>query len=120
MTLKDIKLAEDIPDMEISLENDRLMKRTNALGIFRHRKKDGNVINVDIHLIYEYRKTSKSDIANDITERLEYIKAIEDQNKKLREISWLQSHVVRAPWSGSWGLFFFFFPPPLPPLPPPS
>jgi light-regulated signal transduction histidine kinase (bacteriophytochrome) len=26
-----------------------------------------------------------------------YIRAIEEQNKKLKEIAWMQSHVVRAP-----------------------
>ena len=31
------------------------------------------------------------------TERLKNINAIETQNKKLRDISWIQSHVVRAP-----------------------
>ncbi len=33
----------------------------------------------------------------DITERADYIKAIEGQNKKLQEIAWTQSHIVRAP-----------------------
>lgn len=36
-------------------------------------------------------------LATDITDRLNYIKAIENQNEKLKEIAWLQSHVVRAP-----------------------
>jgi YesN/AraC family two-component response regulator len=33
-----------------------------------------------------------------------YIKAIEAQNEKLREISWVQSHVVRAPLARMMGL----------------
>lgn len=40
----------------------------------------------------------------DITERLHYIKAIEEQNENLKEISWLQSHVVRAPLARIMGL----------------
>lgn len=47
----------------------------------------------------------------DITERkkmtldlLSHVKAIEEQNKKLREIAWIQSHVVRAPLSRLMGL----------------
>ncbi len=32
-----------------------------------------------------------------ITQLTNYIDTIEDQNKKLREIAWIQSHVVRAP-----------------------
>lgn len=35
--------------------------------------------------------------SKDITDRMNYIEAIEDQNKKLREIAWIQSHLVRAP-----------------------
>jgi PAS domain S-box-containing protein len=33
----------------------------------------------------------------DVTEREKYIKEIKDQNTKLREIAWVQSHLVRAP-----------------------
>lgn len=33
----------------------------------------------------------------DVTERVAYVKAIENHNKKLREIAWMQSHLVRAP-----------------------
>ncbi|WP_110834212.1 PAS domain-containing protein [Pedobacter nutrimenti] len=33
----------------------------------------------------------------DITKRKEYIRAIEEQNKKFKEIAWMQSHMVRAP-----------------------
>lgn len=40
----------------------------------------------------------------DITERITYIQAIEDQNTRLREIAWFQSHVVRAPLARIMGL----------------
>ena len=40
----------------------------------------------------------------DITHKINYIKAIEQQNKKLQEISWLQSHAVRAPLASILGL----------------
>ncbi len=33
----------------------------------------------------------------DITDQTKYVKQIEGQNKKLSEISWIQSHLVRAP-----------------------
>ncbi|RZM29673.1 MAG: PAS domain S-box protein [Pedobacter sp.] len=36
-------------------------------------------------------------IQRDITESRKYIKAIEEQNKKFKEIAWIQSHLVRAP-----------------------
>jgi PAS domain S-box-containing protein len=40
----------------------------------------------------------------DVTERINYIKAVEQQNEKLREISWMQSHVIRAPLARIMGL----------------
>jgi PAS domain S-box-containing protein len=41
---------------------------------------------------------------HDITERVKYLIDIEEQNKKLREIAWIQSHVVRAPLASMMGL----------------
>lgn len=35
--------------------------------------------------------------SRDITESVNHIQAIEDQNSQLQEIAWMQSHVVRAP-----------------------
>ena len=36
-------------------------------------------------------------VLNDITEKLKYIETVEEQNRRLREIAWEQSHSVRAP-----------------------
>jgi len=36
-------------------------------------------------------------LATDITDHARYIQNIENQNKKLRHIAWIQSHKVRAP-----------------------
>ncbi|WP_026462023.1 PAS domain S-box protein [Adhaeribacter aquaticus] len=43
-------------------------------------------------------------IMQDVSETKEYIHAIEAQNAKLREIAWMQSHVVRAPLARLMGL----------------
>lgn len=40
----------------------------------------------------------------DITDRVRHMKAIEEQNRRLSEISWIQSHKVRAPLSRILGL----------------
>jgi hypothetical protein len=42
-------------------------------------------------------------IATDNTQRLKYLKELERQNHKLHAITWMQSHVVRAPLPVSWG-----------------
>lgn len=39
---------------------------------------------------------------------IKHVEAIEEQNKKLREIAWIQSHVVRAPLSRLMGLIDLF------------
>jgi PAS domain S-box-containing protein len=36
-------------------------------------------------------------IGHDVTDRLRYIREIEEQNQKFQEIAWMQSHVIRAP-----------------------
>ncbi|MFI5138810.1 MAG: PAS domain S-box protein, partial [Sphingobacteriales bacterium] len=106
MTIKDIKLSEDIPEMEIMIENHKTDASIHSLGINRHVKKNGEVINVDLQSNFiEYKgKKAKVIIASDITERLKYVTAIESQNEKLREISWIQSHIVRAPLARIIGL----------------
>ena len=43
-------------------------------------------------------------IQRDITETMKYVQAIEEQNKKFREIAWIQSHIVRAPLARVMGL----------------
>lgn len=43
-------------------------------------------------------------IQRDVTEQKNYILAIERQNLKLREIGWMQSHIVRAPLARIMGL----------------
>jgi PAS domain S-box-containing protein len=40
----------------------------------------------------------------DISDRINYIRSIEEQNEKLRDIAWIQSHVVRAPLARIMGL----------------
>lgn len=40
----------------------------------------------------------------DITERVNYVNAVQEQNIRLKEISWIQSHQVRAPLARIMGL----------------
>ncbi|MES2616833.1 MAG: PAS domain S-box protein [Bacteroidota bacterium] len=74
--------------------------------ILLHKKKSGKIIQVEIqeNTIPYNGKTVDLIIANNITERQNYIAAIEDQNTRIREIAWIQSHVVRAPLARIMGL----------------
>src|SRR5690606_964679 len=75
-------------------------------GVYMHQKKDGTVMHVEVirNIIRFQGRKAEVVLINDITEKLNYIEAIESQNSKLQEIAWLQSHVVRAPLARIMGL----------------
>ncbi|MGZ3750701.1 MAG: PAS domain S-box protein [Mucilaginibacter sp.] len=106
MNLRQIRPDEEIPAFEEALFSDSKDQKNRNLGIHTHLKKNGEIIQVDIqsNFIQYQGKEAKITVAVDVTERLNYIKAIEVQNEKLREISWIQSHVVRAPLARIMGL----------------
>ena len=43
-------------------------------------------------------------LVSDVTEKVRYVGAIEKHNEKLREIAWIQSHIVRAPLARMMGI----------------
>ncbi len=68
---------------------------------YRFRKADGTYANV-VDRGYILRDDAGTAVRivgalSDITERISHLTAIEHQNDKLREIAWIQSHMVRAP-----------------------
>lgn len=106
LTLKDIRPAEEIPTMIKMVAEGRKSPDQPASRVAVHKKSNGEVMNVELQIapiLYKGRAASIV-IATDITERLNYIKAVEDQNKRLKEISWIQSHIIRAPLSRIMGL----------------
>ena len=106
ITLKDIRPIEEIPVLERAvakrLKNINVYSTASAI----HKKKNGEIINVEIKVAPIVYKGQKANVitATDITERTHYIKAIEDQNEQLKEISWIQSHIIRAPLTRIMGL----------------
>ncbi|MCH7412263.1 PAS domain S-box protein [Belliella sp. R4-6] len=111
---------EDFLDMtvfDIRPENEKaraldIISRTNEgpemknPGTFKHIKKNGELIDVEIsynEIEFKGRKALLV-LANDVTLKYQYIDAIETQNTKLKEIAWIQSHVVRAPLARLMGL----------------
>jgi len=106
MTLKDIRPENEIAKLEQALAIDRQNPSENSHRVMIHQLKSGELRNVEIQVAPIQYKETKANIviATDITERLNYIRAIEDQNEKLKEISWIQSHIVRAPLSRIMGL----------------
>ena len=75
-------------------------------GIYLHKTKSGSLLYMGVkerNLFYHHKKV-KIMIASNLGERLKYIEEIYKHNLRLKEISWLQSHVVRAPLSRIMGL----------------
>jgi len=110
MTLKDIRSEEDVNKLELIVALQKFKQQKTKLGIVKHIKKNGEIILVDLQSnnIQYGDKNAKIIVAQDVTDRLKYIKAVEEQNEKLREISWMQSHLVRAPLARIMGLIPLF------------
>ena len=66
-----------------------------------HQRKDGSTYPVKLNLkrLVVDEEEYFVAIVLDITERVSHIAAIKEQNRILKEIAWMQSHVVRAPLS---------------------
>lgn len=106
MTIRDIRPKEDIPLLQQAMIQSKKQNEIFFQGEFRHLKKNGELIYVDLrssNIIYNGRK-ARIILSNDVTANKIYLTAIEQQNKKLKDIAWLQSHVVRAPLARMMGL----------------
>jgi len=106
MTIGDIRPADELEKMNKAVELARQTNKLTCTENFTHRKKSGELIIVDTKgSMIEYQgKKAAVIMAVDVTERLNYVKAIELQNQRLKEISWIQSHIVRAPLARIMGL----------------
>ncbi|MEO7976864.1 PAS domain S-box protein [Flavobacterium sp.] len=106
MTIKDIRPPEDVIKLEEAVDLVRKHKTLFSNGIYRHKKKDGSIIYVEIvsNIIYIDKLKYELVLANDITESLNYIQAIESQNSKLQEIAFAHSHIIRAPLANMLGI----------------
>ncbi|MBN9485152.1 MAG: hypothetical protein BGO70_10790 [Bacteroidetes bacterium 43-93] len=104
MTIKDIRPEEDRSKLFEILKNRQY--EVGYKGNSRHKKANGEIIYADVvsHSIDYNGQPARVVSATDVTERVKYIEAIEKQNQQLRDISWTQSHVVRAPLASLMGL----------------
>lgn len=105
MTIFDIRPNEDIKNIETIISNNQFADSVIP-RVFRHKKKSGELIQVEIRTnpIEFDGKKARIVLAVDISERMNHIQAIEEQNKRMREIAWEQSHIVRAPLARMMGL----------------
>ncbi len=106
MTIREIRPLDQVQFMEEYVRKSREGIPFPPKGIFTHKKKNGELIKIEAtnnKLIFNGKK-SVLVLVNDITDRLKYVETIETQNRIFKEISWIQSHVVRAPLARLMGL----------------
>jgi len=122
LTLKDIRNEEDIP---LFLENAaEYCSGDEYRGIWKHRKKDGANFFVEIYSLAAtyYGKNARFIMAKDVDAQIQAVKEarelgmryelqaqlthdrlvkqasqLEEQNKALKEIAWINSHEIRRP-----------------------
>lgn len=106
MNLRDIRPVWEIPNLLSSIEADKKHPGIFDDKVMIHQLKSGELRHVEIKIAPIIYKGNMANVvtATDITERIDYINAIEAQNEKLKEISWIQSHVVRSPVARIMGL----------------
>lgn len=110
MTIKDIRPQEDVPILENAVENAKKYDNLYDRGIYRHLTKSAKIIYVEVlsNIITYNGKKAELILANDITERFEYIKTIEQHNQRLHDIAFTQSHIVRVPLARMMGIVNLF------------
>ena len=85
LTIRDIRPAQDVPRLNVSVRTTD--EQTFNSGIWRHRKKDGTIIRVEIlsHEIVYKGKSARFVCPLDVTERLRAEEAREQATAVLRE-----------------------------------
>lgn len=78
-----------------------------SIEVINYRKNgEAYWVQIDVAPVKNAKNTITHFIAieRDVSEQKRYIQAMEQQNMKLREIGWMQSHIVRAPLARIMGL----------------
>ncbi len=86
MTIRDVHPEEDIPLMLRTLAHQQ--QGMNKLGVWKHRKKDGTLIDVDVttyNIVFKGRP-ARIVLANDVTEKVKAEKALRLSEEKYRRI----------------------------------
>lgn len=98
MTIEDIHPVADIGNLNKILNTNR-QTAMSFRAVSVHVKKNKRAFPVEIRSnpIEVNGKVGRLVLATDITERTRYVNDIEEQNKRLKHIAWIQSHKVRAP-----------------------
>jgi len=102
MTIKDIRPSEDVPQLEAAIKIARKRKEIYKESLYRHKKKDGSVIHVQIksNLIDFEGKKAEIVTAVDLTERYQQEEDIEEKSQFLITIGVLHEILLKSDdWS---------------------
>jgi PAS domain S-box-containing protein len=105
LTVEKLRLPCDEACLNKSV-NEQIRPGNNCHYTTKHVKKNRKVIEVEMrcNTIILDGKQAILAIGSDITKQQKYIKAVEEQNHRLQEIAYIQSHIVRAPLASIMGL----------------
>jgi len=106
MKIHDVQSEADLEISPAIFQKTQYNQTFDNQRLVKHKKRDGSSIYVEKRVKYiQYNKReAELTLSNDVTDRVHYVDAIEKQNEKLKEIAWLQSHIVRAPLARLMGL----------------
>ncbi len=105
LTIMDIKLEGDLPSLQSDIQTAIEMEGPLTV-ITRHRRKNKEQFHVEVifNTILFRGKNATLVIARDISQQVDHANAVKQKNDKLREIAYIQSHLVRAPLARILGL----------------
>jgi len=91
MTIRDIRPAEEIEELENSLVEIRSNPDKSGFGIYRHQKKDGEIIQVEVEgSSIEYKdRVARLVLADDITEKLK-------EEQRLKQLESVVTHTTES------------------------
>ncbi len=101
-------LGSELDDEEMQKLEESLNTWQSCNLVLVNKKKDGKKYwaNVSVTPVSDAKGgfTHWIYIQRDVSDRKSYLQSIEEQNKRLKEIAWMQSHIVRAPLARIMGL----------------
>ncbi len=101
-------LGSELDEEELQKLDESLKSWQSCNLVLSNIKKDGKKYwaNVSVTPVSDAKGgfTHWIFIQRDVSDRRSYLQSIEEQNKRLKEIAWMQSHIVRAPLARIMGL----------------